>query len=91
MNKTELVAQIAENSDLNRTQASAALSATIDAVTGALAKGDTVALPGFGTFAVKERAARTGRNPATGAEMKIPASRVPGFKAGKTLKDAVKG
>lgn len=91
MNKTELVAQIAENSDLNKTQAAAALSATIDAVTGALAKGDTVALPGFGTFSVKERAARTGRNPATGAELKIPASRAPGFKAGKTLKDAVKG
>lgn len=91
MNKTELVAQIAENSDLNKTQAANALSATIDAVTGALAKGDTVALPGFGTFSVKERAARTGRNPATGAELKIPASRAPGFKAGKTLKDAVKG
>lgn len=91
MNKTELVAQIAENCDLNKTQAAAALSATIDAVTGALSKGDTVALPGFGTFSVKERAARTGRNPATGAELKIPASRAPGFKAGKTLKDAVKG
>ena len=86
MNKTELVAAVAAKAELSKKDAEAAVAATFDAIT---AEGDKVALVGFGTFAVKERAARTGLNPQTKAKIEIPASKVPGFKAGKALKDAV--
>ncbi|QGX38952.1 HU family DNA-binding protein [Permianibacter aggregans] len=89
MNKTELVDAIAVGADISKASAARALDAVLDAVTDALRKGDQVALVGFGTFAVKERAARTGRNPQTGQEIKIAAAKVPGFKPGKALKDAV--
>lgn len=91
MNKSELVAQLASDTDMTKAQAALALNATLNAVSCSLAKGDSVSLPGFGTFSVKERSARMGRNPATGAEMKIPASKAPGFKAGKGLKEACRG
>ena len=89
MNKSELIDAIAENGGLSKADAGKALDATIAAVTNALKAGDTVTLVGFGTFSVKERAARTGRNPQTGATLEIKASKVPGFKAGKGLKDSV--
>lgn len=89
MNKAEFVAAVAEASDLTKTQAAAALDAFIGTVTKALKKGDTVSLVGFGTFAVRKRAARQGRNPRTGQTIKIKASKNPTFKAGKGLKDAV--
>ncbi|MFB9885551.1 HU family DNA-binding protein [Balneatrix alpica] len=91
MNKSELIDAIAASADIPKAAAGRALDAMIDAVTEALAKGDSVALVGFGTFAVKERAARTGRNPQTGAPINIAAAKVPGFKPGKALKDAVNG
>lgn len=91
MNKTELVAAIANDSGLTKAQAHKALDAAIAAVSGAMAKGDSVTLIGFGTFKVSERAERTGRNPQTGKEMKIAASKLPRFVAGKALKDAVNG
>ncbi|WFE68303.1 HU family DNA-binding protein [Thiomicrospira sp. R3] len=89
MNKSELVSAIAEKAGLTKVQAASALDATVVSVTEALAKGDQVAIIGFGTFKVGDRAARTGRNPQTGAEMQIPAAKVPKFAAGKALKDAV--
>lgn len=89
MNKTELVEQIAQTADLSKTQADAALGALLDSITGALKEGDSVSLVGFGSFNVKPRAARNGRNPQTGATIKIAACNVPGFKPGKALKDAV--
>ena len=89
MNKSELIDAIAENGGLSKADAGKALDATIASVTEALKSGDTVTLVGFGTFGVKERAARTGRNPQTGATLEIKASKVPSFKAGKGLKDAV--
>ncbi len=89
MNKTELVEAIASGAGLSKADAGKALDATVAAVTDALKGGDQVSLVGFGTFAVKARAARTGRNPQTGKEIQIAASNVPGFKAGKALKDAV--
>ncbi|HCE39824.1 MULTISPECIES: HU family DNA-binding protein [Alloalcanivorax] len=89
MNKSELIDAIAAASDISKADAGRALDATLDAVTGALKKGDSVSLVGFGTFSVKERAAREGRNPQTGETIKIAAAKVPGFKAGKALKDAV--
>lgn len=89
MNKSELVDAIADSADLSKASAGRALDAAINAVTSALKKGDAVSLVGFGTFSVKQRAARTGRNPQTGAEIKIAAATVPSFKAGKALKDAV--
>lgn len=89
MNKSELIDAIATNADLPKAAAGRALDAVLDAVTTALQKGDSVSLVGFGTFAVKERAARTGRNPQTGAEIQIAAAKVPSFKPGKGLKDAV--
>ena len=89
MNKTELIEAIAESADLPKAAATRALDAVIDSITGSLKKGDQVVLVGFGTFSVKERAARTGRNPQTGAEIQIAAAKVPSFKAGKALKDAV--
>ena len=90
MNKTELVAAVAESTGSSKAAASKAVDATLAAITGALKSGDPVTLIGFGTFSVRKRAARTGRNPQTGKTMKIKASKVPAFKAGKNLKDAVK-
>lgn len=89
MNKSELIDAIATASDLTKADAGRALDAVLDAVTTALKGGDQVTLVGFGTFLVKERAARTGRNPQTGQEINIAASKVPTFKPGKALKDAV--
>ena len=90
VNKTELIDAIAAAADLPKASAGRALDAVVDSITGALKSGDSVALVGFGTFNVKERAARTGRNPQTGAEIQIEASKLPAFKAGKLLKDALK-
>lgn len=89
MNKSELIDAVADSADISKAAAGRALDAMVDSVTGSLKKGDQVTLVGFGTFSVKERAARTGRNPQTGEEIKIAASKVPSFKAGKALKDAV--
>ncbi|MGF1908188.1 HU family DNA-binding protein [Vibrio kasasachensis] len=88
MNKTQLVETIAENSDLSKAAAGRALDAFIEAVSGTLQSGDQVALVGFGTFSVRTRAARTGRNPKTGEEIQIAEAKVPAFKAGKALKDS---
>ena len=89
MNKNELVDAIAEEADLSKASAGRALDAAINAITGALTKQDPVSLVGFGTFSVKHRAAREGRNPRSGETIQIKASNAPGFKAGKALKDAV--
>lgn len=91
MNKSELVAAIAQNAELSKKDAENALTATINAISKALADGDKVQLVGFGTFDVRERAAREGKNPRTGEAIKIAASKVPGFKAGRALKDLVNG
>ena len=90
MNKADLIDVVASETGSTKVDAAKALDAFVDAVTGALAKGDSVSLVGFGTFSVRHRAAREGRNPQTGAAMHIAASKVPGFKAGKGLKDKVK-
>lgn len=90
MNKTELVAEIAKESDLSKKDAEKALTAFTDVVSKALKDGDKVQLVGFGTFEVSERSARTGRNPQTGATIEIKASRTPKFKAGKALKDLIR-
>lgn len=89
MNKTELIEHIAKNADLSKAAATRALEATMGAITTTLRKGGAVTLVGFGTFAVGKRTARTGRNPRTGAAVKIKAAKVPKFKAGKGLKDAL--
>lgn len=89
MNKTELVAAIAEKAGLTKKDAETALTAVTEAVAEALVKGDKVQVIGFGTFEVKKREARVGRNPRTKQEIKIPASKTPVFKAGKALKDKV--
>ena len=89
MNKTELIAAAAERSGLTKKDAEKALNAAIDAITAALVAGDKVQVSGFGIFEVKVREARMGRNPQTGEAMEIAASRVPSFKASKTLKDAL--
>ena len=89
MNKQELISAMAEKANLSKKDAEAALNAFVCAVEGALAKGDKVQLVGFGGFEVRERAARTGRNPQTGEEIKIAAATTPAFKAGKALKDKV--
>ena len=89
MNKTELVDAIADTADLTKASAARALDATVEAITKALSSGDQVALVGFGTFVVKDRPERQGRNPQTGQAITIKASRVPGFRAGKALKQAV--
>ena len=89
MNKAELVAAIAEKTELSKKDSEKALKAFIDVVTEELTKGEKIQLVGFGTFEVSERAARTGKNPQTGKAIKIPASKAPKFKAGKALKDAV--
>lgn len=89
MNKSELIEAIAASADIPKASASRALDAMVESVTESLKKGDSVSLVGFGTFTVKERAARTGRNPQTGKPIQISAAKVPSFKAGKALKDSV--
>ena len=89
MNKADLIAKIAEEAELSKKSAEAALNAFVGAVESALKKGDKVQLVGFGSFEVRKRAARKGRNPQTKEEIKIPASKAPVFKAGKALKDLV--
>ncbi len=89
MNKSELIDAIAASADISKAAAGRALDAVTDSIIDALKKDDQVSLVGFGTFLVKERAARTGRNPQTGAPIDIPAAKIPSFKAGKALKDAV--
>lgn len=89
MNKSELIAEIATQAGITKAEAGKVIDATTSAITAALKKGDAVTLIGFGTFKVSKRAARTGRNPRTGAELKVAARNVPAFTAGKALKDAV--
>ncbi|ASK26434.1 HU family DNA-binding protein [Neisseria chenwenguii] len=89
MNKSELIEAIAQEAGISKAAAQKALDATTDAITGALKKGDTVTLVGFGTFYVGERAERQGRNPQTGKPLTIPAAKTPKFRAGKALKDAL--
>ena len=89
MNKSELIDRIASVSNISRAAAAKALEATLDAITDSLKQSDPVALVGFGTFSVRNRAARTGRNPQTGETIEIAAARVPAFKPGKALKDAL--
>jgi DNA-binding protein HU-beta len=90
MNKKELIANIAELAELSTQESERAVNAFTDTITRELAKGGSISLIGFGTFQIKERAERTGRNPQTGEAITISASKNPGFKAGKTLKDALK-
>lgn len=89
MNKTELVTKVAETADLQKKEATKAVDAVFGAISEALQSGDKVQLVGFGNFEVRERSARKGRNPQTGAEIDIPASKVPAFKPGKALKDGI--
>ncbi|WP_277749761.1 nucleoid-associated protein HU-beta [Photorhabdus laumondii] len=91
VNKSQLIDKIAADSNISKAAAGRVVDAFISSVTGALKDGDDVALVGFGTFAVRERSARTGRNPQTGEELKIAAAKVPAFRPGKGLKDAVNG
>jgi DNA-binding protein HU-beta len=90
VNKTELINEVAEAAELSKKDATKAVDAVFTAIQNALASGDKVQLIGFGNFEVRERAARKGRNPQTGEEIEIAASKVPAFKPGKALKDAVK-
>lgn len=89
MNKSELIDAVAETAGLSKADATRALDAVLDSIAGSLKKGDQVSLVGFGSFLVRHRNARTGRNPQTGAEIKIAAANVPAFKPGKALKDTV--
>lgn len=89
MNKTELIAKVAEKCNMTKKDAEQAITAFTDTVTEALAKGEKVQLVGFGTFEVRDRAARIGRNPSTKEEINIPASKAPAFKAGQALKNAL--
>jgi DNA-binding protein HU-beta len=89
MNKAELVADVADRSGLTKRDAEKAVNAIVESIEGALTKGDKVSLVGFGTFEVRSRAERSGRNPRTGATLKISASKVPAFKAGKALKETI--
>ena len=89
MNKSELIDAIASSADISKAKAALAVDGMTSAVTNALSSGNQVALVGFGTFSVRDRAARTGRNPRTGEEIAIAAAKIPAFKAGKALKDAV--
>lgn len=91
MNKNELVDEIAEASDISKAAATRALDAALDGISKSLQNADPVVLVGFGTFLVRERAARTGRNPRTGEPLEIAAAKVPAFKPGKALKDALNG
>jgi DNA-binding protein HU-beta len=90
MNKTELINKVAELSELTKKDATKAVDAVFEAIGDALKEGDKVQIIGFGNFEVRERSARKGRNPQTGAEIEIPASKVPAFKPGKVLKDGIK-
>ncbi|TDM13213.1 MULTISPECIES: HU family DNA-binding protein [Macrococcus] len=90
MNKTDLINAVSENANLTKKEAGLAVDAVFESIQKSLSNGEKVQLIGFGNFEVRERAARKGRNPQTGKEIEIPASKVPGFKAGKALKDAVK-
>ena len=89
MTKVELIAAVANEANLTKKDAEAAVNGALNAITNALKEGDKVTLVGFGTFEVRERPARKGRNPQTGAEITIAASKLPAFKAGKALKDSV--
>ncbi len=89
MNKAELIDAIADSADLSKASAGRALDAALDTITNSMKKGDTVTLVGFGTFSVRKRAARSGRNPRTGETINIQAAKVPAFKPGKALKDAL--
>ncbi len=89
MNKSELISEIADNTGLPKNTAEVIINKVFNTLTDAMAKGDSVSIPGFGVFSVKKRAERTGRNPQTGASMTIAAATLPAFKAGKALKDAV--
>ena len=89
VNKTQLIDKIAANADITKAAAGRVVAAMVASITESLQKGDDVALVGFGTFTVRDRAARTGRNPQTGKEIQIAAAKVPAFRAGKGLKDAV--
>jgi len=89
MNKAELIEAVADGANLSKADAGRAVDSMVDAIAKTLKKGQQVSVVGFGTFSVKHRAARSGRNPRTGETINIPASNVPGFKAGKALKDAV--
>ena len=89
MNKSELIDAVADDADISKAEAGRVIDAIIETITSSLKKEDSVVLVGFGTFATKHRAARTGRNPQTGAPIQISEARVPSFKAGKALKDAV--
>ena len=89
MTKTELINEVANKTGLTKKDAEKAVSAVIESITDAMAIGDKVQLVGFGTFEVRDRAAREGKNPATGETISIPATKVPAFKAGKALKDAI--
>ena len=89
MNKTELIAAVAEKAGFSKKDAEAAVNAALATITETLKAGDKVSLVGFGTFEVRERPAHKGHNPMTGAEIEIPASKAPAFKAGKTLKEAL--
>lgn len=91
MNKSDLIDRVAEATGEAKTRISEIVDITIDTVQGALVKGEKVTIPGFGTFQARARKARTGRNPRTGASVKIPATTIPAFKAGQTLKDLVSG
>lgn len=90
MNKTELIAKVAEATDLTKKDATRAVEAVLNSITEALQNGEKVQIIGFGNFEVRERAARKGRNPQTGKEIDIPASKVPAFKPGKALKEGIK-
>ncbi|MCS1350975.1 HU family DNA-binding protein [Mechercharimyces sp. CAU 1602] len=91
MNKADLISQVAEKTDMTKKDATMAVDAVLDAITDALRDGDKVQLIGFGNFEVRDRAARKGRNPQTGEEIDIAASKVPAFRPGKALKDEVNG
>lgn len=91
MVKLDVVAKVAEKAGLTKADASRAMEAVTDTISAALKKGEKVTLTGFGTFEVRQRAARMGRNPQTGASLHIPATKTPAFKAGKSLKEAVRG
>ncbi len=90
LTKTDMVEAIAEEADLKKAEADRALNAILDTISTALSRGQSVQLTGFGTFEVRDRAARKARNPQTGEEIDVPATTVPAFRAGKTLKDVVK-
>ncbi|MBS7681828.1 HU family DNA-binding protein [Vibrio cholerae] len=90
MIKAELIKNVAQNAEISQKEATVVVQTVVESITNTLAAGEKVQLIGFGTFEVRERAARTGRNPQTGEEMQIAASKVPAFKAGKELKEAVK-